>query len=153
MIGAVGMAARSAGLVRDIRLSHPLHHQSPFTPVHLYKGDVWARAMQRKMEVEQSVDIIFRTLDMLDKGNTYDKPSYDLNLQPLALSVSLVEGWRGEICHAAITDRQGNIENYKVTDPSRHNWLTLALAVRGQEISDFPLCNKSFNLSYCGHDL
>jgi Ni,Fe-hydrogenase III large subunit len=109
--------------------------------------------MQRKMEVEQSVDIIFRTLDMLDNGNTYDKPSYDLNLQPSALSVSLVEGWRGEICHAAVTDRQGNIENYKVTDPSRHNWLALALAVRGQEISDFPLCNKSFNLSYCGHDL
>jgi Ni,Fe-hydrogenase III large subunit len=153
MIGAVGMAARSAGLVRDIRQSHPLHHHSPFTPVHLYKGDVWARAMQRKKEVEQSVEMIFTTLDILEKDQTCYIPSYDLNLQPNSLSVSLVEGWRGEICHAAVTDRQGNIESYKVTDPSRHNWLALALAVRGQEISDFPLCNKSFNLSYCGHDL
>jgi len=72
---------------------------------------------------------------------------------PNSLAVSLVEGWRGEICHVAITDPQGCFSHYKIVDPSFHNWQGLALALRGQQISDFPLCNKSFNLSYCGHDL
>jgi Ni,Fe-hydrogenase III large subunit len=74
-------------------------------------------------------------------------------LQPNHLVVSLVEGWRGEICHVAITDAAGKFEHYKVVDPSFHNWMGLAIAMRDQQISDFPLCNKSFNLSYCGHDL
>ncbi|OGG01734.1 MAG: hypothetical protein A3F83_00490 [Candidatus Glassbacteria bacterium RIFCSPLOWO2_12_FULL_58_11] len=69
------------------------------------------------------------------------------------MTVSLVEGWRGEICHTALTDESGRFTVYKVVDPSFHNWSGLALALRGQQISDFPLCNKSFNLSYCGHDL
>jgi Ni,Fe-hydrogenase III large subunit len=67
--------------------------------------------------------------------------------------VSLVEGWRGEICHVATTDERGRFSHYKVVDPSFHNWMGLAMALRNQQISDFPLCNKSFNLSYCGHDL
>ncbi len=67
--------------------------------------------------------------------------------------MSLVEGWRGEVCHVALTDRGGHLRHYKITDPSFHNWTGLALALRGQAISDFPLCNKSFNLSYCGFDL
>jgi Ni,Fe-hydrogenase III large subunit len=64
-----------------------------------------------------------------------------------------VEGWRGEICHAAITDAAGSYLHYKVKDPSFHNWNGLAMSLRNQQISDFPLCNKSFNLSYCGFDL
>ena len=67
--------------------------------------------------------------------------------------VALVEGWRGEIVHVALTDDAGRFARYKVVDPSFHNWTGLALALRQQEISDFPLCNKSFNLSYAGHDL
>jgi hypothetical protein len=80
-------------------------------------------------------------------------PKYDLILAPSSLAITLVEGWRGEICHVAITDDAGKIIHYKAKDPSLHNWMALALAVRNQEISDFPLCNKSFNLSYCGNDL
>ena len=74
-------------------------------------------------------------------------------LGPDQMAVALVEGWRGEICHVAITGPQGGLAFYKVVDPSFHNWFGLAWAMRNQEISDFPLCNKSFNLSYCGHDL
>ena len=70
-----------------------------------------------------------------------------------SLAISLVEGWRGEICHIVVTGDDGRIIQYKAKDPSFHNWMALALAVRNQEISDFPLCNKSFNLSYCGNDL
>ena len=68
-------------------------------------------------------------------------------------AVALVEGWRGEICHVALTDASGRFARYKIVDPSFHNWSGLAMALRAAQISDFPLCNKSFNLSYCGHDL
>ena len=74
-------------------------------------------------------------------------------LRPNELGVALTEGWRGEIVHAVVTDGSGNVRRHKVTDPSFHNWAALALALPGNQISDFPLCNKSFNLSYAGHDL
>ena len=74
-------------------------------------------------------------------------------LAPNALVLSLVEGWRGEIVHLAETDAAGRFAYYKIVDPSFRNWFALAYAMRGQPIMDFPLCNKSFNLSYCGHDL
>jgi Ni,Fe-hydrogenase III large subunit len=67
--------------------------------------------------------------------------------------VALVEGWRGELVHAAATGPDGALAAYKVVDPSFHNWPALALCMRGNAISDFPLVNKSFNLSYAGHDL
>jgi Ni,Fe-hydrogenase III large subunit len=57
------------------------------------------------------------------------------------------------VVHVAITGGDGRFRRYKVVDPSFHNWSGLAMALRGTQISDFPLCNKSFNLSYCGFDL
>jgi len=75
------------------------------------------------------------------------------SLTPESLVVTLNEGWRGEVSHCLLTDADGGIARYKVKDPSFHNWTGLAMALRNQEISDFPLCNKSFNLSYCGFDL
>ncbi len=155
LIGAVGMAARSSGLKRDIRWSHPslAYEGLNYDPVIISRGDVWARAMMRTLEVEKSIEMVFHMLDILvgAKGNTL--PVYDTGLEPDAFAISLTEGWRGEICHTAVTDEQGRIIHYKVKDPSLHNWMALALAMRGQEISDFPVCNKSFNLSYCGNDL
>ncbi len=67
--------------------------------------------------------------------------------------VSIIEGWRGEIVHVALTDGKGSLSNYKIKDPSFNNWYGLTLAMRETAISDFPLCNKSFDLSYAGHDL
>ena len=63
------------------------------------------------------------------------------------------DGWRGLICPLAMTVEEGRFAAYTVVDPSFHNWMGLAMSLRDQQISDFPLCNKSFNLSYCGHDL
>jgi Ni,Fe-hydrogenase III large subunit len=74
-------------------------------------------------------------------------------LAPNMIVSSLVEGWRGEIVHFGITDWAGRLSHYKIVDPSFRNWFGVAMAMRNQAISDFPLCNKSFNLSYCGHDL
>lgn len=155
-IGAVGMAARSSGLKRDIRQSHPslVYAALPHNPVVIDSGDVLARGMLRNLEVRQSAAMIHKWLDQLEQLDPVScRPDYSLKMKPDTIAFSLAEGWRGEICHVAITDSQGRIIQYKVKDPSFHNWMALALAVRNQEISDFPICNKSFNLSYCGHDL
>jgi len=85
---------------------------------------------------------------------TFKKPTDAIfEPKPNAFVLTLVEGWRGEICHCAITDAEGELHLYKIKDPSHHNWMALAQAVRNNDISDFPICNKSFNLSYSGHDL
>jgi len=113
-------------------------------------GDVNSRAVVRWLEMQQSIQFVGERLAALPDTPVLTPTG------PLAgesLAVSLVEGWRGEICHVAVTGADGRFERYKITDPSFHNWFGLALALRGGEISDFPLCNKSFNLSYCGHDL
>jgi len=155
-IGAVGIAARTCGISRDIRKTHPFQYYKnyPIQPVMLETGDVLARGMVRNLEVRESVKIIRELFDIWQqKIKDIKKPVYDYKLKPNSFAISMVEGWRGEICHIAITDNNGNIAHYKVKDPSIHNWMALALAVRNQEISDFPVCNKSFNLSYCGNDL
>ena len=155
-IGAVGMAARTCGIPRDIRRSHPFQYFRKYniSPVILNTGDVLARARLRELEVAESIKTV-KDLASTWKGLEGEpgKPVYTEKMKPGMLAVSLVEGWRGEICHSALTDSSGNISYYKVKDPSFHNWMALALAVRNQEISDFPVCNKSFNLSYCGNDL
>ncbi len=110
--------------------------------------------MLRNLEARESVKIITGLIGIWRQKNKDPcKPVYDYRLRPDSFAVSAVEGWRGEICHLAVTDSNGNIIDYKIKDPSMHNWMALALAVRNQEISDFPVCNKSFNLSYCGNDL
>ncbi len=160
-IGGVGQAARASGAARDIRTSHPwasfakcLHHESITKP----QGDVMARLMVRSREVLQSAGYIGRLLELYEQkyadGPTpCPAPDYTAPLAPSSLSFGLVEGWRGETCHVLVTDAEGRIAAARIKDPSLHNWLALALAVRGEGISDFPICNKSFNLSYCGHDL
>ncbi|MCL6524852.1 MAG: NADH-quinone oxidoreductase subunit C [Thermoflavifilum sp.] len=152
-IGAVGMSARMSGIVRDIRMTHPhdLYPQLHHKPILKHHGDVYSRTQIRKEEILQSIDYIKTLLKNIPEE---DKSSQKLKSPSAnAFAISLTEGWRGEICHCAITDEKGEIAHYKIKDPSMHNWLALALSVRNNEISDFPLCNKSFNLSYCGHDL
>jgi Ni,Fe-hydrogenase III large subunit len=154
--GAVGMAARSSGIERDIRKTHPFQYFRNYSvnPVILQSGDVFARAMLRNLEAQESQKIITGLIEIRrQKTKIPDKPDYHYKLKPDSFAISAVEGWRGEICHTAVTDQAGNIVHYKIKDPSMHNWMALALAVRNQEISDFPVCNKSFNLSYCGNDL
>ncbi|MDX9799766.1 MAG: NADH-quinone oxidoreductase subunit C [Spirochaetia bacterium] len=151
-LGIVGPPARAAGLSRDIRSTHPSgifkFAQIPVSTCD--SGDVFARAYVRWMEIGHSFSFIRNQLDSLPSGPVLTQPG---QLAPESLAVSLNEGWRGEICHVGITDDKGLFVRYKVTDPSFHNWIALAQVLRNQEISDFPLCNKSFNLSYCGHDL
>jgi Ni,Fe-hydrogenase III large subunit len=156
LIGAVGMAARTSNIPRDIRKSHPFQFYRNYKvePIVLESGDVMARGILRDIEVNESVRMIRDMIGNWRKLNESALPPVDdYSLKPNSMAISLVEGWRGEICHSAFTDEKGNLIHYKVKDPSFHNWMALALAVRNQEISDFPVCNKSFNLSYCGFDL
>lgn len=147
-IGMVGPAARASGVVVDCRLFGDYKN---FVPVSAHNGDVWARAYQRFLEIKQSKAMI---LDMLEELNgKLEIPEIKTDYAPNSMCLTFTEGWRGEICHVIITDKTGAIEQYKIKDPSFHNWFGLALAVRNNQISDFPVCNKSFDLSYCGFDL
>jgi Ni,Fe-hydrogenase III large subunit len=151
-IGLVGPAARACGLERDVRRDFPSGaYRSAHIPVVTWPtGDVFARARVRWLEVRNSCGFVRERVEALPAGGLKEETG---PLAPGRLVVSLVEGWRGEICHVAVTGEDGRFARYKVVDPSFHNWFGLACALRNQQISDFPLCNKSFNLSYCGHDL
>jgi len=151
-LGLLGPAARASGLVRDVRFDHPTDwFRFGQTPVSVWPGgDVFSRAKVRWMEIQRSGRFIQEQLMLAPDA---EAPQPTGNLAPEMFAVSMVEGWRGSVCHAALTDAQGRFRRYKITDPSFQNWTGLALALRGQEISDFPICNKSFNLSYCGFDL
>jgi len=151
-LGLVGLAARACGVDRDVRRDFPAGFyrfaQVPVSTWHT--GDVFARAYVRWLEIQRSARFVSEQLRALPRGEL----RRDLGpLRPDLLVVSLVEGWRGEICHVAVTGSDGRFARYKVVDPSFRNWIGLALALRNEQISDFPVCNKSFNLSYCGHDL
>ncbi|CAH2030452.1 hydrogenase large subunit [Trichlorobacter ammonificans] len=152
-LGLVGPAARACGLDRDIRRTHPfgIYRDHPPACQQGGQGDVLARAMQRWLEADTSAALITRLLDDLPTGPLGSTLPEQLPANRFV--VALTEGWRGEICHVALTGGDGRFTRYKIVDPSFHNWQGLAMALRGEQISDFPLCNKSFNLSYCGFDL
>jgi Ni,Fe-hydrogenase III large subunit len=151
-LGLKGPAARASGVDRDARRDHPSGlYRFQQIPVSLAdSGDVFARAVVRWLEIQRSAAFVREQLAVLPRGATRVPVAA---LAPARMAVALVEGWRGEICHVALTDECGRFERYKIVDPSFQNWSALALALRGGQISDFPLTNKSFNLSYCGHDL
>jgi Ni,Fe-hydrogenase III large subunit len=151
-LGLVGPSARASGVDRDVRRDHAFGiYRFVHVPVTTADtGDVHARALVRLLEAERSAEFVASQLENLPEGASRATPG---SLAPGRLVVSLVEGWRGEIAHVVSTDARGRFDHYKVKDPSFHNWFALAMALRGGQISDFPLCNKSFNLSYAGHDL
>ncbi|MDD3150538.1 MAG: NADH-quinone oxidoreductase subunit C [Candidatus Gastranaerophilales bacterium] len=155
-LGMVGLAARASGISLDVRVDYPCKWDKDLclNKIIMQNGDVYSRAYIRYQEINQSAKII---KDLLLKLFLYDKEPLlvktDKTLFPNSLVVSMVEGWRGEIVHVAITNKIGGLTRYKIKDPSFNNWYGLAVAVRNNGISDFPLCNKSFNLSYCGNDL
>ncbi len=151
-LGIVGLAARASGLDLDVRRDHPhgLYRFRHIPVVKVESGDVYARALLRYLESLRSLDFLEALVAGLPRGAARAAVPAPRAGQ---FAVSLVEGWRGEICHVAETGRDGRLRLYKIVDPSFHNWMAVAMAMRGGEISDFPLCNKSFNLSYAGHDL
>tara|TARA_R110002050_G_scaffold300621_1_gene470981 strand:- start:2360 stop:3883 length:1524 start_codon:yes stop_codon:yes gene_type:complete len=154
-IGAVGMVAKMANVERDTRKSHPFGGFSkyPISPVVLTDGDVYSRFLLRRKEIESSMAWIREVLAHEEFKSEIKQPVETISLPPNQFTLSVTEGWRGEICHCAITDEKGDLSMYKIKDPSIHHWKALELSLRNLEISDFPINNKSYNLSYCGSDL
>jgi Ni,Fe-hydrogenase III large subunit len=150
--GYVGPVARSCEVTRDVRHDHPygVFRFAQIPVASAWSGDVNARALIRWLEIQRSLDFIVEQVRALPRG---DLRSPCDALAPGELVVALEEGWRGEVAHVLLTDDSGGVRRHKVTDPSFHNWMAVAMAMPGNQISDFPLCNKSFNLSYAGHDL
>jgi len=152
-LGLVGPAGRACGLPYDVRRCFPTEHYGridiPENAVPT--GDVWARAKVRADEVMQSIEIIEHLIKEPVETQVIDQP--DLTPAADSLVVTLNEAWRGELSHCILTDANGKILRYKIKDPSFHNWNGLSMSLRDTGISDFPLNNKSYNLSYCGFDL
>lgn len=153
-LGLVGYCGRASGIDYDVRVAFPTE---AYSSLHANRnetvsGDVYSRAAVRQEEIMHSMHLI-RTLLHRSGDASAKTTMQEFALAPDSFVVTLNEGWRGEVSHCLLTDQDGKIERYKIKDPSFHNWTGLAMALRNQEISDFPLCNKSFNLSYCGFDL
>lgn len=155
--GFVGMAARASGVNLDSRFDYPDKWMSA---LNITKkafhglGDVNSRFKLRYKEIKESFEIIEKIFAELENHNSEPILVTSQNdFAKDAFAISIVEGWRGEVVHIATTDSTAKLTAYKIKDPSFNNWFALALAVRNNGISDFPLCNKSFNLSYSGNDL
>jgi Ni,Fe-hydrogenase III large subunit/Ni,Fe-hydrogenase III component G len=151
-LGIVGMAARASGIDADLRRDHPHDAYGKLrfeVPVET-GGDVRARLMVRAREVEQSFLIVQRALDMLPE-TPLRSPMPDV-LPADSAALGWVEAWRGPCVHWVATDERGRLARVKITDPSFLNWPGLTHAVPGNIIPDFPVINKSFNLSYSGND-
>lgn len=151
-LGLVGLAARASGVCLDQRSTRTgVYASLPIEPCVESGGDCWSRAILRIREVDRSLRWLAAALDRYPTLAPARVPPGTLGREELVVSVC--EGWRGEVVHVLETDAEGALRHYKVQDPSLRNWFGLALAVRENEISDFPICNKSFDLSYCGNDL
>jgi Ni,Fe-hydrogenase III large subunit len=151
----VGVVARASGINHDSRVFHPFPPYDRPEEVELdvpvlIKGDVHARAWVRVLEVRESVRLIRYLLDRLPEGPTR-APSPPP--PPAVAGFAAVEGWRGEIVYWLQSGPGGEVNRCMVRDPSALNWIGLEQAVLGNIVPDFPLCNKSFNQSYSGHDL
>lgn len=116
-----------------------------------FNGDVMARALVRRIEINEAHAKIAKLID----GEILDAPTVDgesSNDGSFRVVTAETNAWRGPLVHAAAFGQDGKMLKYKIVDPSAKNWPGLAWALRGEQISNFPICNKSFNLSYCGTD-
>jgi Ni,Fe-hydrogenase III large subunit/Ni,Fe-hydrogenase III component G len=150
-LGIVGVGGRASGIDLDVRRDHPYAAYSNLSwrvPVY-QEGDVLRRFQVRADEVFESINLIHAAAENLPPG-PYRAP--DRPVEPGRCALSAVEGWRGEIVYWIRTAPGNRLERCKVKDPSLNNWPALVEAVQGNIIADFPVINKSFNLSYSGTD-
>ena len=150
-LGLTGLAGRASGVLEDARV---IGATCPYTEIEVNiagstRGDVAARVSVRFEEIFESIRLIRKIIEKLPNGNIFVAGN---GIQPKAFGAGWVEGWRGGIFVAVNTSKGGKIERCHVHDPSWQNWPVLEFAVIGDIVPDFPLINKSFNLTYSGHD-
>ena len=151
--GVVGVVGRASGLDQDVRRDHPFaaYDELPVKVVLYRYGDVRARLRVRMDEIHESIRLIREIRHKIPQGPI--TVASDRIPQAGEWALSAVEGWRGEILYVVMAGENGQIHRCKVRDPSFVNWPAIQWAVVGNIIPDFPLINKSFNLSYAGNDL
>jgi len=151
-LGLIGLAGRASGQALDLRIDLPCAPYPDLVPARIVRteGDVAARVAVRFDEFQESCRLVQRILSELPAGphNTPVQIPADG-----AVGIGLIEGWRGPVCVALEAGPDGTIRRCHPQDPSWHNWPVLEHAIIGNIVPDFPLINKSFNLSYSGHDL
>ena len=150
-LGIVGIAGRASGFDHDTRrdFPHDFYSEVQFTVPVFTEGDVQRRMVVRREELFQSLGIIRQVLEKLPPAPL----SSDVREVPAdRVALGYVEGWRGEIFHWIHTAPGNRLVRCKVKDPSLQNWPALSEAILGNIIPDFPVMNKSFNLSYSGTD-
>lgn len=152
--GVVGVPARATGLARDTRADFPYaaYGMPAYSPVTKEGGDVYARFHVRVDEVYSSIALIEQAVERLCRMKAVVRDG-SMTLGKGETALMAVEGWRGEIVHVVCTDAHGVVSRVKVRDPSFMNWQAFPLTVVDEVVPDFPLVNKSFNLSYSGNDL
>ncbi len=149
-LGLAGLAGRSSGQAFDLRADFPAepYRELAVKKVVYSAGDVAARVHARFDELYESLRLIREVLSRAAPGEIRD----GLPVARSAFGVGWIEGWRGEVLVAIETGDGGRIRRAHAHDPSWQNWPLLEHAVIGNIVPDFPLINKSFNLSYSGHD-
>ncbi len=153
--GVTGVAGKASGILKDVRRDYPYSGYTEITIANIANeqdGDVYARFNVRIKEVRSSIDLIQKALHKLPEGEIKSSVIKG-TFKKSAIAISIVEGWRGEIVYFITTDKAGNISRVVSSDPSFINWTALKNAGLNNILPDFPLINKSFNLSYSGNDL
>lgn len=151
-LGMTGLAARASGLVQDLRVDLPVPPYDAFAVrcAHADGGDVAARVTVRFDELTESLRLCGELLRLLPEGATRADFAPQL---PAGFGIGLIESWRGPVFVALESSAEGMIRRCHPHEPSWHNWPALEHAIIGDIVPDFPLINKSFNLSYSGVDL
>jgi Ni,Fe-hydrogenase III large subunit len=151
VLGVVGVVGRASGVDLDFRRDHPYaaYRHLPFRVPVYQAGDVRHRLLVRIDEVGESMQLIRAAVAQLPDG-PHRAPAHPI--PPGRCAIGAVEGWRGEIVHWIRTGEGNCLERCKVKDPSLNNWPAIVEAMEGNIIADFPVINKSFNLSYSGTD-
>lgn len=152
-LGIVGLAARASGIAIDLRKIFPgVYAGVKFNLIKQEEGDVLARLNLRLFEFEESARLVKEFLNNLKRAEGQIALKEDIEPES-GFGMGYVEAWRGPVLYWVKIDKNGHIDRCKIVDPSFHNWQGLCFAVLGNIIPDFPLCNKSFDLSYSGNDL
>lgn len=155
--GLVGVVARASGISTDVRKEFATtYFQSKLHRVALEtSGDCLARTKIRAAELSNSLEMLKSFFEELNEFSFENSKSIVLteNLPGNSIAFGITESFRGELIHFIKTDDEGKIERYAIKDPSFNNWTGMAICARGNLLADFPVCNKSFALSYSGHDL
>jgi Ni,Fe-hydrogenase III large subunit len=153
--GVVGVAARACGINYDARAdySYATYDKLDFKMQTEEGCDVYARFWVRIKEAMISFEMIEKILKLLSELPIEKNNAADIKLKPSSYALGVTEGWRGDIVYFVATDKNGQISRVDVRDPSLFNWTAVPYAVKGNIVPDFPLINKSFNLSYSGNDV